>query len=668
MSSVNLCLVLKASRLDPLQNEVFEKDYKEVYKPILKFLYSHPSFRFSFCFNGVQLSFLQKKYPEFLEILRQLISRKQVEIIGGGYYDPVFPLLLPMDRTGQIEKFTSLIRLFTGKRPRGAVLCGSIWDYSLITTFSTCGMDYVFLDDSLIPSEKLKFAPLIMSDKGKSISILPFSQSLKPDENKEPANYCAELFKKVHKSSKNDNFLQADSPRTVSLQFSHEEFSSLLKSGWLSKLEEAVEAEPEISFAIPSVALKESELKIPAYIYSGMSSDIAQWGIKPYESVKIDRRYPVTIYDLFQIYPQSKALYDRMIYLSMLIQQSHGDKIRKNSAREKLWEAQNGDGFICTSKGAFVSSTYRQQAYKKLTEAENILREFSDFSETVVPYDYTGDGINEYVCRMQRYSAVISRRSGAIRELDVFQNFGNFADSLKRTKEFEHCDDSYERGFFIDHLFDEKDFNSYLEGNPSGAGIFSEYLYSEKKCNAQHKEILLEANAFFKNNQKINLRKRYVLSSNGIMVQYILKNESESELHAKFAVESSFAQTNFNAVDFNAYKLEILSDSQKKEIDTKSSSYDLTESGMLSEVEGIWLTDTDNGITFVFEPNEVCGLSFVPIIFNRPEYTTGELVPASMTFANTLFWNVDLAPGMEMEKTINFSIFNQHGKKKIKKT
>lgn len=667
MINLNLCFSLKASRLDPSQNEVFERDYKELYKPLLKFLYSHPAFRFSFCFNGVQLSFLQKKYPEFLEILRQLISRKQVEIIGGGYYDPVFPLLLPMDRTSQIEKYTSLIRLLTGRRPRGVFLCGSIWDYSLITTFSTCGMDYVFLDESLIPSEKLRFSPLIMTDKGKSISILPVYQSLKPTLQKSPEDFSSEILRKVHKVSKTEGNNSLKSAKNISFQFSHQEFAELLKNGWLDDFDNYISNSSDISMALPSTYLKETELKIPAYIYSGMASDIAQWGIKPYESVKIDRRYPVTIYDFFQIYPQSKALYDRMIYLSVLIQQSHGDKIRKVSAREKLWEAQNGDGFICTSKGAFVNSTYRQQAYKKLTEAENILREFSDFTENISAYDYTGDGLNEYVCRLQRYSAVISRRSGAIRELDVFQNFGNFADSLKRTKEFEHCEDSYERGFFIDHIFDEKEFNSYLEGNPSGSGIFSEYIYSENKLNIQHKEILLEASALYKNSQKITLRKRYVLSSNGMMVQYILKNESNCDLHAKFAVESSFAQTNFNAVDFNAYKLEILSDSQKKEIDTKCSSYDLTESGKLSNVEGIWLTDTDNGITFVFEPNEVCGLSFVPIVFNRPEYTTGELVPASMSFANTLFWNVDLTPGMEMEKTINFSIFNQHLKKRIRK-
>ena len=417
-----------------------------------------------------------------------------------------------------------------------------------------------------------------------------------------------------------------------------------------------------ICFSTPSVALKNCDVSIPAYIYSGMSGDIAQWGIKPYESVKLDKRYPITIYDLFQIYPQSKALYDRMFYVSMLIHQSHGDKIRKNTAREKLWEAQNGDGFICTSKGAFVSSTYRQQAYKKLTEAEKILRECEPFKESITSFDYTGDGIKDYVCRMQRFFAVISRKGGSLRELDVFGNSGNFADNLNSVKEFEGYNDDYERGLFIDHLYDHKEFESYLENTPVGSGIFSKYVYNETKFSNSKKEIILESSALYKNRQKVNLIKRFILNSNGITVQYILKNESSEVLNAKFAVESNFAQTNFNEKDFEAFKLQILSDSRKQEIDTKTSSKELNESGKLSDVEGIWVTDQDNKITFVFEPNESCGLSFVPIVFSRPEYTSGELIPACMTFANTLFWDIELAPGMEMEKTINFSIFNQHRK------
>lgn len=663
MGLIHICYSLKSSRLGPNQKEIFEKDYINVYKPAAKFLYAHPDFKMSFAFNGVQIDFLQKEYPEFIEILRELISRKQIEILGGGYYDPAFPLLFPMDRTGQIELLTSTLRSITGKRPRGINICASIWDYSLVSCFNNCGMDYVLLDDSLIPVEKQKFIPLIMSDKGKTISILPLCQEFKPEIQGDPKDYLNGILKKVAKASKNAAKPLKECKKGINIQFTHEEFQSLLRSGYLEKLcREVSQKNEQFDFSAPLPLIKETELRIPVYIASGMSKEVEQWGIEPYQSVKTDRHYPVSIYDFFQIYPQSKALYDRMLYVSTLVNQSHGDKLRKKSAREKLWEAQNGDGFICTSKGSFVSATYRQQAYKKLTEAEKIARQCGEFKETLVSYDYTGDGLNEYICRMNNYFAVISLGGGAVRELDVFQNSGNFADNLNCLKEFEGCNDNYERGLFIDHIFSDEEFNAYLQNKPSGNGIFSKYIYSETNFSSQHKEIQFLAEANFQNRQKISLRKKYVCYSSGMMIQYILKNESPEVLKAKFAVESSFAQTNFNAKDFNAFSLDIVSDGKKQEINTKTSSHELNDSGKLSDVEGIWVTDTDNNITFVFEPNESCGMSFNPIIFKRPEYTTGELVPAGMTFANTMFWEITLAPGMEMEKTINFSIFSQQKK------
>lgn len=663
MSQVHICYSLKSSRIGPEQKEIFEKDYENVYKPAAKFLYSHPEFRMSFAFNGVQIDFLQKEYPEFIEILRELISRRQIEILGGGYYDPAFPLLFPMDRTGQIEFLTSTLRSATGKRPRGITLCASIWDYSLVSCFYNCGMDYVLLDDSLIPDEKQKFVPLIMSDKGKTISILPLYQEFKPEIQDDPRDYLNLISKKIAKSSKNSPKPLKECIKGLNIQFTHEEFQSLLRSGYLEKLyREISEKKDFFDFATPITLVKEAKLRIPVYIASGMSREVGQWGIEPYRAVKADRHYPVSIYDFFQIYPQSRALYDRMLYVSMLVNQSHGDKLRKTSAREKLWEAQNGDGFICTSKGAFVSATYRQQAYKKLTEAEKIARQCGEFKETFVSYDYTGDGLNEYICRMNKYFAVISLGGGAIRELDVLQNSGNFADNLNCVKEFEGYDDNYERGLFIDHIFSEDEFNAYIQNKPSGNGIFSKYIYSELDFSSQRKEVKLVAEAKFQNRQKISLKKKYVCYSSGMMIQYILKNESGELLKAKFAVESSFAQTNFNAKDFNAFSLDIVTNGKRQEINTKTSSYELNDSGKLSDVEGIWVTDTDNNITFVFEPNESCGMSFNPIVFKRPEYTTGELIPAGMTFANTMFWDIELTPGMEMEKTINFSIFSQKKK------
>ena len=116
----------------------------------------------------------------FLQILRELTSRHQVEVLGGGYYSPIFPLLFPVDRSGQIEKMSALLRATVGKRPRGMTLFGSIWDPSLVTTFQSCGMEYVLLDSTLVPSSCKCCYPLITSEQGKTLKVLPLRSDFLP--------------------------------------------------------------------------------------------------------------------------------------------------------------------------------------------------------------------------------------------------------------------------------------------------------------------------------------------------------------------------------------------------------------------------------------------------------------------------------------------------------
>jgi hypothetical protein len=390
-----------------------------------------------------------------------------------------------------------------------------------------------------------------------------------------------------------------------------------------------------------------------------LNADIAQWARTPYTAVTKNDGYPVTIYDFLQTYPQSQALCCRMLYVSMLINQCHGDKARKKAAREKLWAAQNGEGFVCTSKGSLVNSMYRQKAYRYLNEAEMIVRGCGSFDESVSSFDYNGDGTDEYICRMLNYTACIKLLSGEICELDVMQSASNYADNPSRIKEFDGCTDDYYRGMFVDHIFTDTDMENYLKNKPAGTGIFSQMQYAETRFSGQHNEIQLQAQAEFgEHRQGVSLRKKYLANSNGFTIQYILKNESSAPLHANFVVESNFAQTNYAEESFAPYKVEIVTSAQKQEMDTTKSSSELDRSGSLSDVSAVQISDSENGLSFMFEPNENCGFSFTPIIFMRPEYNGTKIVPAEMTFATAMFWSVQLEPGREMEKTVNFSILN----------
>ena len=67
------------------------------------------------------------------------------------------------------------------------------------------------------------------------------------------------------------------------------------------------------------------------------------------------------------------------------------------------------------------------------------------------------------------------------------------------------------------------------------------------------------------------------------------------------------------------------------------------------------ITDIKNNISFVFEPNESAGILCRTVNFLRPSLNGTQKV-FSTSFAASLFWEIDLPGGFEVEKTINCTI------------
>lgn len=658
MNQIYVCFSLKSFSTSLASVEEIENDYQNVYKPLAKFLYSHPEFSFTLSLSGTQLQYYKKKRNEIITILKQLIDRKQVELLGGGFYDPILPLLYPVDRNGQVDMLSAEIRQTLGKRPRGISLYADCWDSSLVNSLQTCGIEYILLDSSIINPDKRKYLQLIMSDLGKSIDILPYYDNLLPSPSESIKEFVQKLVKTVERTEKKDNYFQYKAARVVNLNISHELFLELLQNNWFENLSNyLMQNDTRINLSTPIQYRKLDEIKLPVYVPAGINNSIAKWIGQAFTEVERKQNYPVTVYDFMNTYPQSHDLYNRIMYVSMLVNQYKVDKMRKNAAREKLWQAQNGAGLLCTSKGTFSNSKYRQKSYKNLMEAEKILREGTGFKESVTCFDYDSDGFNEYVCRMQNYFSYITLYGGTIQELEILKNTGNYVDNLSRFIDYDGCTDDYKRGLFVDHVFTSDEFEKYKKGIPAGDGVFSKIRYSELKYIQNHHEVQLSANAIFTpTKQELYLRKKYIINSTGMNVQYILRNESDKPLKAILAIENNFAHTNFDSDNIVYYNIEAVDNENKVDIDSTKSTEKLNNKNKLNNVSIIRITDVESGISFGLEPNENCKFCYYPLIFKRPDFNGIDLVPVHMTFVNTLFWNVEIEPGKETERTINFTI------------
>ena len=665
MGSIYVSFIVKSLSQSIDNNaEILDKSYQSVYKPVLKFLYSHSSFPLSFFFTGTQLQFFKKRKNELITIIREMADRSQVEILGGAYYDAPLPLLNSVDRNGQIDFLTSEIRLTFGKRPRGMTLFQDCWDSSLVNNIHTCGLEYVILDSSLVQDNKKCFLPIIMSDLGRSVDIYPSYDEFIPDPEILPEEFLWNIEKSVLKAEKKDTHLQLDADRIVLITLTPELAASLTNSKWFEKLEKYLSStETRIHLTTTNnFRLKNAKSKLSAYIPIGINPAITTL-IQNDKGEK--NRFPYTVYDFLYNYKANSNLYNRMMYIGMLVNQYKNDKMRKNTAREKLWQAQNGLSLLSSSAIPVDNAINRQMAYKTLTDAEKILRGDGKFEESVTCFDYDNDGLDEYVCRMEQYFAYISLNGGAVRELDVMKNNCNYADNLMRSEMYDGFDDDYERGFFIDHLFTPEQFKKYESGEPAGDGVFSRIQYSEVKYSQPHREVTLSAKAVWKpTGQLVSLKKKYIINSTGMYVQYIIKNESNKTLNAKFAVESSVTNIFFRNNDETGFNIETVDNGGVFIVNPKKSTAEINKSGQLNNIQIVRMSDQPNGISFVFEPNEKCGYCMNPIIFKRGSISQNEAQPVNMTYASSLFWDINIEPGRETEKSINFTIIPV---KKIKK-
>ena len=145
----------------------------------------------------------------------------------------------------------------------------------------------------------------------------------------------------------------------------------------------------------------------------------------------------------------------------------------------------------------------------------------------------------------------------------------------------------------------------------------------------------------------------------------IKEAESRKEELQNYIVELKEFSTNFDLDNPYYYNLEIANDNSKININTQESALDLFKDDKLNNANVVRITDQKNGVSFCFEPNEDCSYCYNPVYFKRPIFNSEEPVCVTMSFVSSLIWNVEIEPGMEIEKTVNFSIMNVRKEKKI---
>ena len=117
------------------------------YRPFFDRVRARPEVRLTVHCTGSLLAWLREHERATFDLLGGLVGDGRVELLTGGFYEPILAILPDPDQRGQIERLSAFLQAEFGVRPRGLWLAERVWEPHLPRVLRDAGVEYVLVDD-----------------------------------------------------------------------------------------------------------------------------------------------------------------------------------------------------------------------------------------------------------------------------------------------------------------------------------------------------------------------------------------------------------------------------------------------------------------------------------------------------------------------------------------
>jgi 4-alpha-glucanotransferase len=392
---------------------VFDEVFRQAYEPMIDALERHPMVRLSLHYTGPLLDWLMAERPATIDRLRALIARDQVEILGGGYYEPVLASLPERDRIGQLLRMSDELERQFGRRPRGAWLAERVWEPDLPTSLVAAGYDWTILDDAhfraaAIPEEDL-WGPYTTEDQGRLLRVFGTEQGLR---YRIPFRDVEEVIAYLRDNARDGE------DRVGMMGDDGEKFGgwpttwvhSWGERRWVGRFFEALEANADwITTTTPSAWLDAHPPIGRVYVPTGSYAEMGEWALPPDESLLFhevlhrarEEHLPEArwlrgaSWRNFQVkYREINDLHKRMLRVSdaVAVMPDGSDRDR---ALTHLYQGQSNDCYWHGLFGGIYLSHMRLATHEHLIAAEDLAESALGTLHHAAVADLDMDGVDE---------------------------------------------------------------------------------------------------------------------------------------------------------------------------------------------------------------------------------------------------------------------------------
>jgi 4-alpha-glucanotransferase len=443
-------------------DHVIETAYARAYAPLLAALERHPAVRASLHQTGFLWEWIESRHPEYLESVRVLVQRGQLELVSGGHYEPILPVIPERDRQGQIAKQNRWLRDRFGVRARGAWLAERVWEPQLAESMARAGIEYTVLDDSHFASagwssEDL-YGHFITEENGHLLRVFPIAKKLRyllpfaePEETLEWLRERAGLGTDVVLVHADDGEKFGIWPGT---------YAHCYEQGWVERFLTALEANADwLRTTTFSESLGHHSPRGRIYLPTSSYAEMMEWALPVQAQASLHAALEKLAHadgDLQRFvrggfwrnfmarYPEANWMHKRMLQVSRRTAERAarlGDADNGvQRASEHLWRSQVNDPYWHGLFGGLYLPHLRSSVYRELIRAETALEAANGARPAAEAVDLDADGRAEIVLRSADLLAVAKPDAGgAVYELDDRRRGFNVLDLLSRTPEAYHA-------------------------------------------------------------------------------------------------------------------------------------------------------------------------------------------------------------------------------------
>lgn len=371
-------------------DSVFEMAVDKSYAPFVDLLAEHPGVRLGLHLTGCLLEWLEGHRPSVLVAIKEMVGRGQVEVLGGGWAEPMLAVLPDRDAVGQIRMMRAECARLFGAVPRGMWLAERVWDPDIPRLLHAAGVEYTLLDDTHFRYAGLLDERLtghyVTEKAGDAVAVFPIDRQLRYAI---PFREPEETMAAIRSGGPGRTLTYGDDGEKFGVW--PETHDWVWGKGWLKRFFELLERdESGVELLLPSEQLDRHPASGRVYLPTASYHEMGEWTLAPEPGQRLldlkhdladagfaERAEPFLHGGIWlgflAKYGESNALHKRMLRVSRKVAERSRDEGAEailDEARRALYRGQCNCPYWHGLFGGLYLPHLRHAVYQQLVRAE----------------------------------------------------------------------------------------------------------------------------------------------------------------------------------------------------------------------------------------------------------------------------------------------------------